>query len=158
ERVYQEVVPGLARAVVEAESGAGEDDLDPLYQQTLVILFRLLFIAYAEDKELLPYRASSAYQRHSLKNVARDLADRRHAGELEFDPNATNLWDEAKQLFAAVHRGNTEWQVPGYNGELFASDEDVSPIGAAIERFDLTNAAFGPPLAALLVDRGEDDQ
>lgn len=155
DRVYNDVVPGLARAVVAGEAGGSGDDLECLYEETLVILFRLLFIAYAEDRELLPYRASGTYQRHALKTLARELADRWNGDRLEFDPHASDLWAGVKQLFDAVDVGNTEWQVPEYGG-LFTSDPDVSPIGSAIDDLDLVNADFGPPLAALLVDRGDD--
>jgi hypothetical protein len=155
DRVYEDVVPALAKAVVGGSRGKALDDLEALYQQALVILFRLLFIAYAEDKDLLPYRASSTYQRNALKTLARDLADRQNAGSLAFDSASTDLWNQALQLFAAVHQGNSEWQVPEYDGGLFSSDPDVSPSGAAIAKLKLTNEAFGEPLATLLVDRDE---
>ena len=41
----------------------------------LTVLFRLLFIAYAEDRDLLPYQSNGAYQRRSLKTKAQELAD-----------------------------------------------------------------------------------
>ena len=39
-KVYNDVVPDLAKAVVAGEEGASEDDLERLYEQTLVILSR----------------------------------------------------------------------------------------------------------------------
>jgi hypothetical protein len=41
----------------------------------LLTLFRLLFVAYAEDKELLPYHTSYAYRDHSLKRLAQRLLE-----------------------------------------------------------------------------------
>jgi len=40
---------------------------------TLVLLYRLLFIAYAEDEEFLPRRRNERYDRNSLKQKAHDL-------------------------------------------------------------------------------------
>jgi hypothetical protein len=71
ERVYFDTVPALATAVAQRLGDPAEltdDDLADAYEQTLVILFRLMFVAYAEDRELCrtgqtrttPITASSA--------------------------------------------------------------------------------------------------
>ncbi|MCZ7531725.1 MAG: hypothetical protein M5U31_16180 [Acidimicrobiia bacterium] len=78
DRVYFDAVPDLATAVALRLGDPLELDdeaLDHAYEQTLVILFRLLFVAYAEDKDLLPYRTNSLYADHSLKHVARRLTE-----------------------------------------------------------------------------------
>ncbi|MCL4286935.1 MAG: hypothetical protein KJ006_04715, partial [Thermoleophilia bacterium] len=156
DRVYEDAVPRLAAAVAAHRDRGVEADLDFLYEQAMVILFRLLFIAYAEDKDLLPYRASEEYGRRALKTTARELADRLREGREEFDPAATDLWSGARQLFRAIERGNSDWQVPAYGGSLFSSDQEVSRAGATIDGLELTNDEFGPALAALLVDRTVD--
>ena len=46
-------------------------DLDLVYRMALVALVQLLFIAYAEDRDLLPYRHNDAYRRRSLKQKLR---------------------------------------------------------------------------------------
>ncbi len=159
ERVYTDVVPSLATAIARrlAETKTlDEADLRLVYEQALFVLFRLVFIAYAEDKSLLPYATNDDYRQHALKTRAQRLANRRNAGDLVFEPNATDLWTEVQQLFRAVDQGNSEWGVPAYDGGLFSAKADVSPVGAVIDRLELTNAEFGPPLAALLVDVGEE--
>jgi hypothetical protein len=159
ERVYTDVVPSLATAIARrlaATKTLDEADLRFVYEQALFVLFRLVFIAYAEDKSLLPYATNDDYRQHALKTRAQRLADRRNAGDLAFDPNATDLWSEVKQIFRAVDQGNSEWGVPAYDGGLFSASPDVSPVGAAIDRLELSNEEFGPPLARLLVDIGED--
>ena len=37
----------------------------------MMVLFRLLFIAYAEDKDLLPYKHNGLYRSRSLKEWTR---------------------------------------------------------------------------------------
>jgi hypothetical protein len=159
ERVYFEAVPGLATAVAERIDGDGElteADLAHAYEQTLIVLFRLLFLAYAEDKDLLPYRTNSRYADHALKTIARRLAEDRTNNKVEFDPGAIDLWEDVRQLWRAIAKGNSGWGVPGYNGGLFSDTPDVNPVGAALAKIDLTDAEFGPSLMALLVDEGPD--
>ena len=157
DRVYAEAVPALAGAVASRQPAVYEPDLDLLYEQTLMILFRLLFVAYAEDKDLLPYRTSGEYARHALKTTARELAERQNEHRGEFDSEATDLWTGVVQLFRAVELGNDDWQVPRYGGSLFSSEPSISRAGAAIANLELTNAEVGPALVALLTDRADGD-
>ena len=160
QRVYEDVVPELATAVARRaarDRALTEADLRFIYKESLFILFRLVFVAYAEDKRLLPYATSSAYRDHALKTEAQRLADRRNEdGAARFDENATDIWAGVKQLFRAVDQGNSEWDVPAYDGGLFSARAEISRAGAAIEALDLTNAEFGPPLASLLVDLNDE--
>ena len=159
DRIYFETVPMLAQAVA-ARLGdrPTENDLDDAYEQVMVILFRLLFVAYAEDKDLLPYRTNSHYADHSLKKMAIRLTEDRRAGRTDYDSQATDQWDDVRQLWRAVDTGNSGWGVPAYNGGLFSHDPDVSPSGAALAALHLTDAEFAPALGALLVDKGGGDE
>jgi hypothetical protein len=153
ERVYTDAVPSLAIALTRRHRAKlDEDALRGVYEQALTVLFRLLFVAYAEDKDLLPYRSNGAYREHALKTVARELADRRAQGPLVFDENSTDLWDDVAALWLAVDKGNVERGVPPYDGGLFSSDADVNTAGAALAGVRLANAEFGPALLAMLVD------
>jgi Eco57I restriction-modification methylase len=156
-RVYEDAVPSLAIALAGRHPGdLNEEALRHTYEQALTVLFRLLFVAYAEDKDLLPYRSNGAYREHALKTLARELADRRGRGPLVFDGNSTDLWDDVAALWLAVDKGNVERGVPPYNGGLFSSDDDENAAGAALAGVRLANAEFGPALAAMLVDESED--
>ncbi len=152
ERIYTEAVPALAVAVASHMGAASEEELEEAYHRTLVILFRLLFVAYAEDRGLLPYPGNPRYTRKALKTLAREFVD--SPGE-EFDANATDLWNDLLSVWRAINDGNEEWDVPAYNGGLFADDER-HPSGREIARMQLTNAEIGPALRALLVDTSDD--
>ncbi|HWQ23383.1 MAG TPA: hypothetical protein VNK94_04690 [Gaiellaceae bacterium] len=155
DRLYDEAVPTLATAVARRLTEGrepSEQDLADAYEQTLTILFRLLFVAYGEDRALLPYDANQLYRERSLKRLAVDLAERGAAGELDFDPVQTDLWTRVRDLWRAIELGHTEWGVPRYGGSLFSSDPEISPPGAGIAQLELTNAELGPALAATLVD------
>lgn len=156
DRVYNFVVPRLAQSVARhrqaTEEPVGEGELASLYEQALTILFRLLFIAYAEDKDLLPYRVNGAYQQNALKTVARQLTELLNADRLGFDPQSTLLWARVRELVRAVDVGRPTWQVPAYNGGLFSSESAVNAVGAELGTLSLSDEEFGPVLVELLVD------
>ena len=120
----------------------------------LTVLFRLLFIAYAEDRDLLPYRFNDLYRRRSLKQKAQELADC-VAREIPI-ADGTSHWQETTLLWEAVATGNREWSVPAYDGGLFTGDPQVSPAGAALTEVVLPNATFeaGTPRPAGDRNRG----
>jgi hypothetical protein len=153
ERIYDEVVPRLAAAIGAARGIAlpTPDDLRRTYAMALKVLFRLLFIAYAEDRDLLPYRRNEAYRKRSLKAFARELHD--HSPRP--GPGAA-IWTEMKALFDAVRAGNPGWGVPEYDGGLFENDVSRSPDGAALDALSIPDAALQPALRALLLERPAD--
>ena len=157
ERIYSDVIPRLAESIAAARgmTGPTRADLDFTYQMALTILFRLLFVAYAEDKGLLPYRSNEDYCARSLNQRARRLLEM----ETDRTPFASGsfIWDEVQILFKAVNSGNPGWGIPPYNGGLFESGRDKSPIGAAIRQISLGDDQFGLVLRALLLDYEERD-
>lgn len=151
-RVYFRAIPALAQSILAARNlrSPSTEELAKTYQMALVVLFRLLFIAYAEDKDLLPYRANSLYRDRSLKHKANELIKLLES-RTEFG-KGTNHWKEVDGLFWAVDKGNPEWGVPEYNGGLFSRETSVSPIGAALAEITLPDHVFGPVLRDILVD------
>ena len=151
ERIYDDVVPVLARGIVAARDlkDPGPADIERTYEMALTVLFRLLFIAYAEDRDLLPYRFNESYRRRSLKQKAQELAE----CVVRDTPIAdgSSHWQETALLWEAVATGNREWSVPAYNGGLFTSDAQVSRAGAELAGIVLPNGAFEAALRALLV-------
>jgi len=156
DRIYVDVVPSLAVAVANAR-GVGtlpepeqKAALAEAYHQTMIVLFRLLFVAYGEDRGLLPYGTSERYTRNSLKRFALDLVQDPGQG---FSATATSLWDDLTQVWKVIDTGDIEgWGVPAYNGGLFTRDPSKNRSGADTYKLDLTNDQVGPALRGLLVD------
>ena len=157
ERIYDDVVPVLAQGIAVAQDikNPSPKDLDRTYEMALTVLFRLLFIAYAEDRDLLPYRFNDAYRRRSLKQKAQELADR-VANESPIKDGSFH-WQETTLLWEAVAHGNGEWGVPAYNGGLFSDDPAVSSAGAILADIVLPDRVFEKALRALLVIETEED-
>ncbi len=142
ERIYDRVVPALARGIAAARNlkSPSPAQLDHTYEMALTVLFRLLFIAYAEDRDLLPYRFNESYRRRSLKQKAQELA----ACVARAVPIAggNSHWRETALLWEAVAGGNREWSVPAYDGGLFTSDPRVSAVGAELAGIVVPNEDF----------------
>ena len=151
ERIHDEVVPILAKGIAEARKleSPRPAELERTYGMALTVLFRLLFIAYAEDRELLPCRFNEAYRRRSLKLKAQELAKRVASGA-GIAPGSSH-WREVSLLWEAVAAGNPGWGVPAYDGGLFSDDPQVSPVGAELAGLDLPDTVFETALRALLV-------
>lgn len=150
DRIYDSVMPRLAQGVARARGLTNPTavDLDLTYQMALTVLFRLLFVAYAEDRDLLPYRHSEAYRVRSLKHKAQELAANPLPGEVA---PGTRHWDEVQRIWTAIAVGDTELSVPAYNGGLFTSDRTVSAAGAELVTLKLPNEVFEPALRDLLL-------
>ena len=155
ERIYDTVVPELARGIVKARnlSAPSKDDLALTYEMALTVLFRLLFIAYAEDRDLLPYKGNGFYRDESLKKKAMKLAELASA-ETPISVGAHH-WRDAVSLWEAVSRGNQEWGVPAYNGAMFSSEPSVSKAGATLKGLEVSNTHFEQALRALLLTESE---
>jgi hypothetical protein len=95
------------------------NDLPALYTQSLVFLYRLLFILYAESRELLPVDNAVYRDSYSL-NPLRDEIQQPGA-ERRYQPDEFRLWETLQALFRLIHRGcnTTQLVVPAYNGNLF---------------------------------------
>ncbi len=164
ERVYNDTVPLLSQAVAKrmgrrsTTNDLTEEDLAAAYELVMVILFRLLFVAYAEDKGLLPYRQNDQYTNHSLSRAIHLIVQNRDQGITEFDREATDLWEDVNQLWRVIDRGNITWGVPAYDGGLFSTDPAVNPSAEALADLRLTDAEFGPALGALLIDQGPEGE
>lgn len=151
DRIYGAVIPRLAEGLAK-ERGLRKPtakDLAETYQMAMMVLFRMLFIAYAEDKDLLPYKFNALYKARSLKVKAQELL-KLQLDNTPFD-RSTSYWEEVSLLCRAVDEGKAEWGVPAYDGGLFSRDKDVSPLGALLDKLTLPNTVFGQVLRDLLI-------
>jgi hypothetical protein len=153
ERIYDHVIPPLAEGIAKARKikKPKATDLSDTYQMAMRILFRVLFIAYGEDKDLLPYRFNGLYEKRSLKTKAHELQQLLLDSDAEEFGDGDALWQELAALFKAVDQGNATWGVPAYNGGLFASDSASSKIGALLSEVSLPDSIVGPALIHLLL-------
>lgn len=147
ERIRQTVLPSLGRAFgrwAEANELDVRDDAarDELERAALTLVFRALFVFYAESAHYLPMEQRS-YQQASLSALVEEAGA--NLGML--DPKSTSLWDRFVLLVKAMRTGNTAWAVPAYNGALFArSGFEGAEI---LERLEVSDPDFGQVLVGL---------
>ena len=107
-----------------------EQDLRACHEHSLIFLYRLMFIMYAEDRGLLPYRRNQTYTNNrSLARHRDDIAvrlDQVSRGHLstDYSRDDTALWDDLQDLFDLIDRGHRRYGVHAYNGGLFDLEAD----------------------------------
>jgi hypothetical protein len=122
------------RITIEGFLKFGPNALDPqrdlalCHQQSFVLLYRLLFIMFAEDRGLLPYGRNHLYtENRSLRRHRDDIADRLDRigdqREPDYSCDSTAIWQDLLSLFDIIDRGRPSYDVPAYNGGLFEPDE-----------------------------------
>ena len=93
-------------------------DLPHIHDACLILLYRLLFLFYAESRGLLPLDNPSYREQYSLKAVKEDIAEKLDAGVVFLRRRAT-LCDDLKTLSGIIYEGSQALGVPAYNGGLF---------------------------------------
>lgn len=89
--------------------------LREIYDNSLIVLYRLLFVLYAEARELLPVRGSERYrENYSLDRIKHDAA----SGQ-PLLPDSDILWPRLKRLFRIIDQGSPPLSVATFNGGLF---------------------------------------
>ena len=120
--LLDESLPDFARAIAEKMPGDRTDpDFFELLRETVTtILFRLLFVLYAEDRGLLPV-GNSAYRRSSLSGMRDDIADRVDKG-IQFSEGMDQYSSQFSKLCLAIGQGDKNLGLPPYNGNLFSEN------------------------------------
>ena len=120
--VFGQVFPELARAIAAATHDA---PLPEVREAALILLYRLLFILYAEDRNLLPVR-STGYDDYALREKVRGDVGRRKDHDDVFSASAASYWSAIDDLCRAIDQGDASIGLPPYNGGLF--DRDRTPL------------------------------
>jgi hypothetical protein len=90
----------LLLALMQSNAREAEAMIEPAQK----LLDRVLFVAFAEDRGLLPSKSLEQAWKHR-------------------DPyHSRPIWDNFKGLFLAIDKGNAGLGIPAYNGGLFAAD------------------------------------
>ena len=114
EVVFDQVFPQLADAIFKAAPAAS---LSEVRNAALTLFYRLLFILYAEDRDLLPVR-DAAYDDYSLRRVRDDVGKRKEQGDV-FSNTAARYWSAIRDLCHIIDEGDASIGLPPYNGGLF---------------------------------------
>src|ERR1019366_4406587 len=104
-----------------------------------------LFLLYAESAGHLPM-GNPTYRSKSLTRIGeRAYEERDHA-----DSASTALWDDISSLVKRMRTGHIAWELPAYNGDLFAASAVTGAL--VLEEAGIPDAALAPALVALVRD------
>ncbi|PKM08776.1 MAG: restriction endonuclease [Gammaproteobacteria bacterium HGW-Gammaproteobacteria-4] len=149
QRVFTDVFPQLVSALASVDpqtQAHAHDYREQLKRAVLTLLYRLLFVLYAEDRHLLPVH-DRRYDDYSLRAIRNDIAARIDHSDT-FSASMPRYWQGLRGLFRAIAQGDASLGLPAYNGGLF--DDTREPLLARIE---LADAVIAPVIDALSRER-----
>lgn len=102
------------------------ETLQTLYSQSLVLLYRLMFLFYAESRAILPINESNpyfnmGYRKNSLQQMVHKVANSIDAGELG-DVLKAGRYQDLLDLFNWIDKGYERVGLLPYNGRLFSNE------------------------------------
>jgi len=93
--------------------------LKDIYDNSLILLYRLLFVFYAEARELLPLTTNASYrENYSLRKLTHDIDEIFKKG-YELSTSSTQYYHYISNLFRLINNGDPKLGIPEYNGGLF---------------------------------------
>lgn len=126
DKVFATLYPSLGKAI--AKASPAETSLDEIRQATLILLYRLLFILYAEDRGLLPVR-DPRFDDYAMRKARLDVGKRKDEGDT-FSSVAKTIWHRFADLAEMIDKGDASVGLPPYNGGLFSGTQ--TPLLKAI--------------------------
>ena len=140
--VFPELLQSFLRHDPQAAAPPSREYLDELRRAALTFLYRLLFLFYAEDRNLLP-TGDARYDDYSLRKIREEL-QRRIDDRDAFSERAGHYYGHLHDLSGAVGEGDPAIGLPPYDGGLF--DPAGEPL---LDRARIPDAELAPLLDAL---------
>ncbi|QSV54988.1 MAG: N-6 DNA methylase [Dolichospermum sp. UKL201] len=151
--VFEQIFPDLAGGFVADAIRRGKTgEPKQIYAATLSFLYKLLFLLYAEARNLLPI--TTAYRDYSLIKITQEIAESIDK-QRTLSQTSTKIYKSLLGLFEIVDRGDSALEVPRYNGGLFHFDfheaEDIKdyPDNWFLYQHQLSDAVLFPALDKL---------
>lgn len=109
----------LNQEIREALEEGGQEEAEAYYQDLLRIVYRLLFLLFAEQRGMMADRGDLYTKEYSI-SALRERAERKQSWD-----HQTDLWEGLKVTFRLVGQGVDEddLHVPAYNGGLFDDEK-----------------------------------
>jgi hypothetical protein len=122
--VFGDLFPKLVAAIAKHDptppAAINQSYLDQVKQAALILLYRLLFVVYAEDRDLLPDQREP-YKSYSLTTMRFDIAER-ISKKQTIPSSMLTYWPKLSAVFRAIAEGDDDLGIPPYNGGLFSKD------------------------------------
>lgn len=149
--IRQDALPALATGMQKWASERGVDlkndqERLELERAALTLVFRIVFVLFCESAGHLPM-GNRTYREKSLSSLVREACQTMD----RLSPVSAALWSGFVRLVRAMRNGNPAWDVPAYNGALFAPrDFDGAEL---LEKMELRDPVFAKVLVAIGQDQ-----
>jgi type II restriction/modification system DNA methylase subunit YeeA len=109
------------------------DDLERIHDSSLIYLYRLIFVLYAESdgRDLLNTDNDIYRTSYSLNTIKQEVAEELDSAQPCYQSWQDALWDRIDELFQLIDQGSAshgipkdDFHVPAYNGGLFRTNPD----------------------------------
>ncbi|GAK60775.1 putative restriction/modification enzyme [Candidatus Vecturithrix granuli] len=120
EALLENICVGLLAYAGKDKQPLTEAEQQSYFENAVYLLFRLLFVLYAESRELLPAH-DPAYQTISLQTLIWQAHAWKQAGLV--NAAGVELWDGFRDLCDKIQFGDPQLNIPEYDGGLFDSRE-----------------------------------
>ncbi|MDR2458257.1 MAG: hypothetical protein LBD41_07285, partial [Clostridiales Family XIII bacterium] len=105
----------IGRAIYQAnELPSTADSLNEVFENSLYFVFRLIFIAYFEDRHQDIIDLHPGYNLISLRNIIQSITQK---------SNICYGWIQLKLLFGALENGEAGLKIPLFDGGLFSNEK-----------------------------------
>jgi len=150
ENIY-EAIRVLAEGFLDTNDDLDEDDLGLIHDSSLIYLYRLIFVLYAESegRDLLPTDNEIYSGSYSINELKQEVVENRDATQQHYQTWQTELWDQLNELFVLIDQGSQgqgipkkDLYIPAYNGGLFRTspDEDDSVESQFLSNYEVGDA------------------
>lgn len=141
--VFPELITAIPLADPDRPSTLDENYAEEVRQAAMFLLYRLLFVLYAEDRNLLPDERGP-YADYCLTRLRQEIKERHVQGQAQL-ARSTAYWSRLETIFGAISEGDDDLGIPPYNGGLFAAEGN--PLLNRIKLSDDTLAKVILPLS-----------
>ena len=102
-----------------------EEGRREIFESAVKLIYRCLFLFYAEARRLFPSEPRQAEFYQSLSMTALCQEARKFKWGQRRDYEQYDLWKHLKGLINAVNNGDPEYGIMGYDGGLFDDEEEI---------------------------------
>ncbi|WP_435317642.1 Eco57I restriction-modification methylase domain-containing protein [Haloarchaeobius sp. TZWSO28] len=129
-----EAIKVLAEGFIQhPDNDLGEDDLERIHDSSLIYLYRLIFVLYAESegRDLLNTNNDIYEASYSLNSLKQEIAEELDSADPKYRGWQDNLWSRLEELFKLIDQGSKslgipeeDLYIPAYNGGLFRTNPE----------------------------------
>ncbi|MDB2294222.1 TaqI-like C-terminal specificity domain-containing protein [Halorubrum ezzemoulense] len=157
ENIY-EAIRVLAEGFLDTNDNLDEEDLDRIHDSSLIYLYRLIFVLYAESegRNLLPTENEIYSETYSLNDLKQVVVEKRDDTQQHYQTWQTSLWDKLYELFVLIDQGSQgkgipkdDLYIPAYNGGMFRTDPEEDDT---VEAQFLSNTEVGDAYIAEVIE------